>query len=1331
MLQKDPLELLSNQIMTVMLHEACHKFGDDRSAEFSYALCDALNCVGYQNFAQIEQELYNELFQGSKAISIDELLSAREEVVAIFREANSIGGAGLYQFNENSSAKSLQYNAEGKQNVPEAERKTDLPYPDTVFSKEDFGKERVIKGFAFTVDTTGKFHIGFGNDLDPTTGLHEFAHSYERMLMVSAESDHKKLALYHALSNWLGATPFEWSNEHRERFVQGFLTMIYNGVSRSGAAGEAYAEMQRIVTEVWNNMSENPALELDAKTKALYDVIFGVQDIQDVLPEEVERIAEITKNQALPNETRGSPTLIDPFLSNGHQYNYSPGSSYGKYNIVYRGDGRPVFFTVVDHGDYIAVDGLNCHSTEEVNTRVAQIVKSHALTDLSNLSFQVEKGAESTMNKAKKDHLDFEKQVINHTRQLINSLREKFDLDALRNSLINVINDKLIVSLGLDPQEPVNGVQKYHKYIETLTGQNKLNKCTTLQLMQALEMLEPGSSKAYFDTSFFRIIPTLIERLQAEFNDYSDAGEEEMFRMIGRLMNKNSGQVTQSSQKTLIGLRMANVLISKMGVEGKNVLELAATGQNRSERMAGYGSNLIHQIKEIFLNHKGVNKLQDVYMEEHQIIAGDIIAKSMEADFESEVLGIPKQKVQAKHDLTDEQKAEVSAKRDAFIRDLVQENNRKYKAWKPDDTDYKNPYRILHPDDVIAVKNLMVEFSDYYASQIEELNARMGRTAIGLRSNYIMSVLTGISSTEASGLVEETRGGKNVGELLGEPPWVKKYEGAEGARDTNFVPLLNAYNASMSRYIAFYELTHHINNVLPLKVSQTFNTGYENILYNFVKGIIGYAPKQVHLDKYISLTRTNVTSAALAWKSRMIALNYLQRYLSGMFVNKEVINATNKIVNPFSGKLRNTEKYPNLEAAIALLRTGGENLYEEAIRKSRSLDTDDELNIALRAYAAQTRVSEWWLENSGFLYAERGNWCYAYTAGVLQAVMSSKDFVDAMKDSNVGGVMDAVEKALENPDVLRRALVSGMIVNASTNCDPSAVFSPQVFTNNNVMKNLLWFLRFSVNYAEIALIDANPFITNMNNFSQGIFRSIVYGDGDQAEVANQLMVMNNIVKMFSPANMNVVFNKKGGVDYINNRFGKKDMARAHKVAKQVQSELSKHMNEPQHGYFKLSGGRMVAGTLSKFLMYILAEFLVEYFMRMAKKATFKHVGRRLFPKKVAERKMREMEKDEVLAPLIDTTVGMLSPNTSIASGLILNVNPFSMTSKKSWGRALMGMFVNLVSPIGASASVWESITGSSMLDVAVEAAFQEEKNKNSKGTPKRSNTRGSGRRGGR
>ena len=56
--------------------------------------------------------------------------------------------------------------------------------------------------------------------------------------------------------------------------------------------------------------------------------------------------------------------------------------------------------------------------------------------------------------------------------------------------------------------------------------------------------------------------------------------------------------------------------------------------------MAGHGSEIIYEIKELFMNHRNSNKLGEPYYLEHQKIAGAIVKSAIEQDFESEVRGI-------------------------------------------------------------------------------------------------------------------------------------------------------------------------------------------------------------------------------------------------------------------------------------------------------------------------------------------------------------------------------------------------------------------------------------------------------------------------------------------------------------------------------------------------------------------------------------------------------------------------------------------------------------------------------------------------------------------
>jgi len=1299
MMQKDSKRLLASMITTVCCHEACHTFGSDESAAFSNALTELPVVVGFSELARFEKGVYHELFESSKKISIDELVKAGREVAHIFGSVGSRGGS-----NESRIPGDNEFDRpETKEDsgVSETAGRDRIPPPFRNSFKVDYQTQagQIIKGLAYTVDGAGQVRIAFGKDLDATTGLHEFAHSYEKLLTLASKHDSKKALLYSALSRWLGATPYGWNSEQRERFVSGFMTHIYKGVTKGGDIGEAYNEMQGIISSVWSEMSSNPALDLDPETSALYDVILGVKDISEVFPEEVKAIARAERNNIIPNGTRGSPDLIGSLTAKGSKIKMTPGSKFGSYRARYSDKGRPIIFGAQDHGDYLEIDGMNCHNHAEVTARIAQIIHDNRPYDMSTLDFQmVPKQNEQQLKLAEEAYLKFEKDVRNHYIQLINSLKGRFDLPKLRNSLMNVISDAIIIKNGIDPECP-GDAPEYWQAIKDLSGYSKLGHCTTLKLVEVLGRVEPKAANKLFDNSFFDIIPTLVTRMQDTFNNYTPQGEEEAFEMIGALLGRYSEGVVQSSKLKLNAFRSANVLVAKLGAQGKEVLSKVATGKNWSERMAGHGSKIIYEIRELFRDYNHNNKLGEIYFREHQKIAGKIVKSAIETDFEMQVRGL--QDVEEIPEnlppLTEEEYKAIMKLQNDYIRGAVQENNRKVKAGE-------SPGRIVHPDDVVRFKELMLDFNSYYEDQIKELNSQMGMSVIGLRKNYIMNVLDGIASTAQSGLVPEKRATNKLGDLLGDPPWIKTYEGAEGMENTDYLPILTSYNASMSKYIAFYPTIYHVNNVLPLKVPQTFNTGYEEYLYNFLKGIMGYAPPRRHVDKLISLVRTNVTSTALSWNPTMIALNFIQRHLSAVFVNPTVWAETNKMVNLFSGRLRNNDKYPRLAAALTILQTGGKNLYEEEIEKWRRLDVDKELSTFIRVFKKTTRPAEINLQNSGFMATERGNWGFAYTAGILQAAMSSKEYVSALKAKK--NKAEAIEAALNSPFVFRRALVSGMVVNASTNCDPSAVFSPQYFTKNNIMSNLLWFLRFGVNHAMIVLNDANPFVTNKSNWSPGIFKSVIYGDESQEKQADKMMVMNNIVEMLSPKNMRVVYESE---DKLNNRYTEKDMARAYGTAKKMRDEFNRNLNKPQHDYFRLSGKRIVLNGLGSFMLYTMAEFLIIYWAKVFAQWRLKNIGKFLLPEKAADRKIKQGGNKMVQKAALSTgNVTRFVTSPQLGSGLFPNINQQNITSSRAWTQAMV-RYGTSNTPLGVASSIMDAVTGVGVDEMILEQVYKDKK----------------------
>jgi hypothetical protein len=105
------------------------------------------------------------------------------------------------------------------------------------------------------------------------------------------------------------------------------------------------------------------------------------------------------------------------------------------------------------------------------------------------------------------------------------------------------------------------------------------------------------TTKAFFNSNFFDVVPKLVKRMQQEFNDFTEQGEEDMLLMIGNLIKSYSSEVIQSSGVKLNAFRMANVLISKMGKEGKEVLSRVSSGKNWSEAWPGMVQRLYTRLK--------------------------------------------------------------------------------------------------------------------------------------------------------------------------------------------------------------------------------------------------------------------------------------------------------------------------------------------------------------------------------------------------------------------------------------------------------------------------------------------------------------------------------------------------------------------------------------------------------------------------------------------------------------------------------------------------------------------------------------------------------------
>jgi hypothetical protein len=250
-------------------------------------------------------------------------------------------------------------------------------------------------------------------------------------------------------------------------------------------------------------------------------------------------------------------------------------------------------------------------------------------------------------------------------------------------------------------------------------------------------------------------------------------------------------------------------------------------------------------------------------------------------------------------------------------------------------------------------------------------------------------------------------------------------------------------------------------------------------------------------------------------------------------------------------------------------------------------------------------------------------------------------------------------------------------------------------------------MRFSGNYIQVMLSDTNGFKTLKSNMSTGIFKTMLYGGDEMANTANELMVMNTVVKLLSPANLRNVFAKE---DLFNESFTKRDMRQMYVVATKMRDEYRINVNKPHHGYLRVSGGRIVLAAYLALFTYFTGEFLVRLLGAIIKQWQLKNIGKEVLPGKAANRKIKAGAKDVVLkSALRSGNLSSFVTTPKLAQGLVPDLNLQQAGSSRVWARAGLRQLANSNPLTGIPNSLAETLTGVSGEEAVIEQMFKDKK----------------------
>ena len=352
------------------------------------------------------------------------------------------------------------------------------------------------------------------------------------------------------------------------------------------------------------------------------------------------------------------------------------------------------------------------------------------------------------------------------------------------------------------------------------------------------------------------------------------------------------------------------------------------------------------------------------------------------------------------------------------------------------------------------------------------------------------------------------------------------------------------------------------------------------------------------------------------------------------------------------------------------------------------------------------------------MFFEEGNWRYGYVMGAVQSIVHSNTFKEIYNKLINSGMnkseayWQAINDALANPVVFKNALTSAQVVNAAVNVDPSSIFAPLLFGKNNVLTPLLIFWRFTVNMANIFLLDIFNNWSLKNPYSRSYVDLFLHGGEEAKKTTGELKVLYDMRNTFSPSNLKRIFGQLG-----EEFLGDLNQEEAEKIFNAINDAIKnreKVLKDTDKYAKLLLTGKLTGQRFLEFLGYIAIEFLLTYVYSVLRQAQRKIIGqylikpenRKAFLGKVVPK--REIRK----AVLNSVNIAKMISTKSIGTGIFPEVNIYNTTEWKSIVRALLRWGTTVaIPPLSLVDINLRTATGASLEEIIYYNCIYEKKRK--------------------
>ena len=392
--------------------------------------------------------------------------------------------------------------------------------------------------------------------------------------------------------------------------------------------------------------------------------------------------------------------------------------------------------------------------------------------------------------------------------------------------------------------------------------------------------------------------------------------------------------------------------------------------------------------------------------------------------------------------------------------------------------------------------------------------------------------------------------------------------------------IMRNYLYKMSKYLSYYDLAQY-HDPDPVKIGEDKygkpifkdvmsqftrdleigrgkpNSQNNEYVQNFIHNVIGYYKPSGNIDRVFSTIKNSIYTSVLAANINLTIQNFMQRWLIYSAVDAKVADATVKHVKYWGGKVRNTNNTPIFKSIMEGYVIHNSNLIAETQSEAKYVaeTSTSKLQHSLsQAYYSYSKV----LSNSPFQKAELGNRGWGHASGVLQVVMNSNEYKQAVKSGKTWA--QSVETALSNQQIYDAAKLMGGAVNAEINADADMAFSPALYRTE--LGQFFTFVRYAQSF--ILLLSRNIVPVSMKSqWSGNLHNLLMSGQKGAIGRAEAIKMAAMIKEMTSKGRMDKM--EAGGKISSTRTKGDKFLSRAEAV------KMHKYMTELLDRYIENTG----------------------------------------------------------------------------------------------------------------------------------------------------------------